>query len=485
MPHCAGLFLGSLLALAQASAPQPTEEAAGEIGARVDAYLQRAAKAGFHGSILVLRGTEALLEKGYGLRDRDAGLANGPDTVHAIGSITKQFTAAAILKLEEQGKLSVQDPIAKHLPGVPEDKSAITLHHLLTHSAGFPGAIGDDYAPVGREEFVELAMQVPLGFAPGTGYAYSNVGYSLLGAIVERVSGQGYERFLKEELLDPAGLRHTGYKLPDWSKAELAVGYDKRGERWGSMLEHPWAEDGPYWHLRCNGGLLSTNRDMLTWLAALRSHKVLGVASVEKMFTPHVAEGEGALSHYGYGWALFTTRRGTRLITHNGGNGVQFADLLCFADEDLAISLMSNASPRGMQDLAWEVGRMVLEPGYEPRLAEPARKLAGLPAGASGERLRGLSALIASAPDDAALGNWLRENLGPGFLEQVPMERHVEVFRRLCNDIGEHRIEAVEQEGPEDFLLHLRSGRDAGLYVLHVQLRPADARIGGLAVERG
>jgi hypothetical protein len=146
--------------------------------------------------------------------------------------------------------------------------------------------------------------------------------------------------------------------------------------------------------------------------------------------------------------------------------------------------MMSNASPRGMQDIAWEVGRMILEPGYEPRRPEPVRRLAGLPPGPAGERLRGLSALIASAPDDGALRSWLRENLGPGFLEEVPMERHLEVFRRLCDDIGAHRLESVEQEGPESFLLHLRSERDSGLYLVRLELRQADTRICGLAVER-
>ncbi len=464
--------------------PTPAAGPTDPLHARADAFLQRVADAGFHGSVLVVRDDRTILDKGYGLRDRERGLPNTPDTVHAIGSITKQFTAAAILKLQELGKLELQDPLARHLPGVPADKAAITLHQLLTHSAGFPGAIGDDYAPVGRDEFVQLAFATPLGFEPGAGYEYSNVGYSLLGAVVELASGQGYEPFLHDQLLQPAGLALTGYQTPDWSAAELAVGYDKRGERWGTMLDHPWAPDGPWWHLRCNGGLLSTTHDLLAWTEILQRHAVLGPDSVRQMLAPHVEEGPGAGSHYGYGWAVFRTPRGTRLITHNGGNGIQFADVLWYADEGLFIALMSNASARGMQDLAWEIGRMAFDPDYEPQPPQPPRTLPGPPDGPVGERLRALSAVFASGSDDAALTAWLQANLGPGFLQDVPLERHLAVFRQLCADIGANRIESLEQLGPEEYVLRLRSERDRAVHRLQVQLRPTDARIGGLGADR-
>ncbi len=462
----------------------PAAAATDSLAARADAFLQRCAEAGFHGSVLVARGGRPLLDRGYGLADRGAGRPNAPGTVHAIGSITKQFTAAAILKLQELGKLSLQDPLSRHLPGVPADKQDITLHHLLTHSAGFPGAIGDDRDPVGRDDFVALALATPLESAPGTAYEYSNVGYSLLGAVVEHASGQGYEAFLRERLLVPAGLAHTGYLAADWSKAPLAVGYDRDGERWGTMLDQPHAADGPGWHLRCNGGLLSTTHDMLAWVQALQRHVVLSEASLAQMLAPHVEEGPGSGSHYGYGWALFTTPRGTRLVTHNGGNGIQFADVLWFADEGLFIALMSNASARGMQDLAWDIGRMAFDPAFDPRVPQPARALPGLPDGPAGERLRALSALLAAGGDDAALTAWLQENLGPGFLEDFPLERHLQVFRMLCDDIGAHVLEGVAELSPGEYELRLRSERDHEVTRLTVELRPGDARIAGLGAER-
>jgi len=411
-------------------------------------------------------------------------LANTPATVHAIGSITKQYTAACVLKLQEVGKLEVQDLMSKYITGVPADKATITLHHLPTHSAGFPGAIGDDNEPIDGGAFTIMALATPLEFAPGTGYAYSNVGYSLLGIIVEKVSGMSYERYLQDQLLDPGGILRTGYRLPDWAKEELAIGYPKDGSRWGTMLDHPTVNGGPGWHLRANGGLLSTTHDMANWVEALRTHTVLDSGSVALMCTPHVEEGEGSNSHYGYGWAIFKTKRGTRLITHNGGNGTQFADVLWYADEGVTVVLMSNAAVRGMQDIAWEVGGMVFDPRYKPMEFEAPKVLSAPPEGAVGDRIKSLSALIASARNEAELKAWLEGNLGPGFLEDWPMEQHIAAFQQMRSEIGAHSMERIEQLGPEEYVLHLRSAGDRKLYRVMVQLRPSDALISGLGVEK-
>lgn len=451
---------------------------------RIDSFLLHFAAAGFNGSVLVLRGDSVLLDKGYGQRDREAQLPNTATTVHAIGSITKQFTAACILKLQEAGRLNVADRMNAYLKDVPADKSAITLHHLLTHSAGFPGAIGDDNEPIDADAFTRSAMATPLEFEPGSGYAYSNAGYSLLGIIVEHVSGMSYERYLRDSLLVPAGILRTGYRLPDWTNEQLAIGYRKDGTRWGTMLDHPIVNDGPGWHLRANGGILSTTHDMAAWIDALRTNKVLSKASTEAMFAPHVEEGEGVGSFYGYGWALFRTARGTRLITHNGGNGVQFADVLWYPEESVRVVLMSNASQRGMQDIAWDLARMVFDPEYQPGTDGPVETLTAIPDGPMGDRMRALSAVIAASGPDTELGSWLRENLGPGFLGDVPMQQHIAIFNRLRSDIGAHTISGVERTSPEEFVMRLKSTKDGHSYRLMVQLRPSDALISGLGVEQ-
>jgi CubicO group peptidase (beta-lactamase class C family) len=262
--------------------------------------------------------------------------------VYSLGSITKQFTAAAILTLEMQGKLAVTDLASKYLDGVPADKSTITLHHLLTHSSGLESDFSPtDYDPVGRDEYVRRALQSKLLFKPGDGYEYSNAGYSLLAAIVEKVSGQPYEVYLAERVLKPAGMRETGYKLPKWAPARIAHGYREDGGDWGTILEKIQEPDAPYWTLRGNGGLHTTLGDMLAWHRALDTDAVLSAEERAKYFKPYVAEGPRGLSHYAYGWAVSKSARGTTVVQHNGGNGIYVAEFVRFPDEDAMLFLTS------------------------------------------------------------------------------------------------------------------------------------------------
>ena len=175
-------------------------------------------------------------------------------------SMTKQFTAAAILKLEMMGELSVDDPITEHLDGVPRDKREITIAQLLNHSSGLIDALGDDYEPIARDRMLAGAFKSELQSRPGAEYSYSNLGYSVLAALIEEVSGESYEEFLSQNLFEPAGMAATGYVLPDWDTEQVAVEYDAGGASQGRPFDHPWADDGPYWNLRGNGGMLSTAR---------------------------------------------------------------------------------------------------------------------------------------------------------------------------------------------------------------------------------
>ncbi len=328
-----------LAALAVATALN-TAPAASELGRKIDAWL---VAAGFRGSVLVSKGGAVLLRKGYGMADRENGAAYDAETVFDVGSITKQFTAAAILKLEMQGKLHVEDEIGKYFANAPDNKRAITLHQLLTHTAGLESDFAGDYDPVSRDEYVKRILASKLRSKPGEAYFYANSGYSLLGAIVEIVSGMSYEKYLRENLFLPAGMKDTGYKLPGWPPARVAVGYHE-GKRWGRITEKPWADDGPYWALRANGGIHSTLDDMLRWHIALTGDAILSAAAKDKMYRRHVREGSGADTFYGYGWSIGDSAWGSRLIEHNGGNGTFFADFLRFPDDDLVVILSTNDS---------------------------------------------------------------------------------------------------------------------------------------------
>ena len=336
-----------LLALtACGPAPQSPEKADPPVhpspgAARLDAYLEGVEALGFSGAVIVEEAGSVALREAYGLADREARRPYTPDTVQTHGSITKQMTAAAILLLESRGLLSTDDPLARHFENVPEDKAGITLHHLLTHTSGLPGGIGPDAEPIGSDEYLERALSTPLQSAPGTEYDYSNAGYSLLGILVERISGRGYEEFLREELLLPAGLTDTGYLLPGWSEDRLAVGYEE-GERWGRIYQRQWREDGPGWNLRANGGLHTTVDDMHRWLSVLEGEGPLSPDIVEKWTTGYVDEGGGD-SRYGYGWAVEESDLGP-IVAHNGGNGVFSADFVWLPEAELFVYIQGNSS---------------------------------------------------------------------------------------------------------------------------------------------
>ncbi len=346
----------------------PKETVSGPLGQRIDRYLNKGAANGYAGSVLVAVKGEVVLSKGYGQVDKQSQAAETADTVFSIGSITKQFTAAGILKLEMQGKLAVEDPIAKFLPNVPEDKKAITLDQLLTHTAGFAETLGDDYALIKRDDFVKLALTTPLQSKPGEKYAYSNVGYSLLGIIIELVSKQGYEAYLYENIFRPAGMERTGYLRPRFAKADLAVGY-AGVERWGTPLDKPWLADGPGWHLRANGGLLSTVGDLYRWVQALRTDAVLSPAAIKKFLSAHVQE-KPEETFYSYGWVVEKTARGTSFIWHNGGNGITNAFLGFEPKEGLVVAVSSNTAKKVSDVYARRIEFMAN--GDVPELSEEA-----------------------------------------------------------------------------------------------------------------
>lgn len=334
-----------------------------KLGSEIDAYLARLNAFGFSGAVIVASGGSVHVAKGYGLANRERGIPFNANTVFTIGSITKQFTGAAILKLEMQGALSVEDPITKFFDDVPEDKAGITVHHLLTHTAGLIDSLGGDHDLQATREWVfREAMSRKLKWKPGTRHSYSNLGYSLLGMIVEKTSNMGYEQFLREHLFAPAEMLRTGYFLPNFTADELAVGY-RGGEVWGTVLDRPMLEDGPCWNLRANGGIHSTIKDMFRWHQALLGNDILSDEAKKKYFAPHVDEGFGD-SFYGYGWVNFKTPRGTRLLAHNGGNMIFSADFRRYIDENVMLFLASNTADFFVDPISSQIARIIFGEPY-------------------------------------------------------------------------------------------------------------------------
>jgi CubicO group peptidase (beta-lactamase class C family) len=322
-----------------------SETVAGERGNKLDAYLTLAESNGFSGAVLVVKDGKNILAKGYGLANRERKIPVTLDTVFDIGSLVKQFTAAAILKLEMKGKLHTTDLVSSYFRNVPPDKATMTLHHLLTHTAGFPAQIGNDYDVISREEFIKRALDTKLLSAPGEKYSYSNVDYSLLGAIVEMRSGQDYEHYVYENLFRPTGMSLTGYRIPKWNPDAIAHNYTGNTD-WGTGLSKRWAADGPYWNLRANGGMLFTISDMYKWMQALQGERILTEAVKQKMFAPSVrTPGLPGLNwFYGYGWRVGNTPRSTKVIWHGGDGAAFHSDASWFVDEKTVIILATNVA---------------------------------------------------------------------------------------------------------------------------------------------
>ena len=401
----------------------------------IENYLSEMGEKGFSGTVLVAKDGKILHKAGYGFSDREGKVNNTTQTVFTTGSITKPFTGTAILKLEMLDLISVNDLMSKYISDVPKDKKDITIHHLLTHSAGFPGSIGRDDDLVSTEQFIKDALSSPLKFTPGSKYRYSNVGYSILAIILEKQSGMTYESFLKKYIFQPAGMESTGYVLSEGIEKKQATGYDRRGDRWGKLTEKNWGPEGPGWHLKGNGGILSTVEDMHRFDLALRGNKILSEEAKKKLYARHIEEGEGAGTYYGYGWAIFPTPRNTDLITHNGGNGIFFADFLRYIDENITIVFMTNAASRKYESIPWEIARILLKPGYVPDTQESESEISEDEEEAIEFLARKFLAVI-NSPDQNEWKSFFKNYTTKDFQEMADIKFHMEQFGKMHNALS-------------------------------------------------
>jgi CubicO group peptidase (beta-lactamase class C family) len=318
--------------------------------ASVDAELKALEARGMSGVFLWVAGGDVVLEKGYGRADREAGRRMTPQTVFDIGSIVKPITASAVWKLEAEGRLSTSDPITRFFKDVPPDKTGITVQHLLTHTSGMDDLFGGDYDVVTRDWVLGKALSSALLSKPGEKSRYSNSGYSLLAMIVEDLSGQPYERYVHDNIFKRAGTPRIGYRIPPWSGEQLAVGYQK-GQRWGSPLDHPWADDGPSWNLRGNGGMLSTARDLYTLMEALQKGSVLPAAARASFLGRYVRTPPDG---------------GRRRIRAIGGNGVFNADYIRWVDEDVTLIMMTNTDEFQAEEITPRLFDRIVPPARPP-----------------------------------------------------------------------------------------------------------------------
>jgi CubicO group peptidase (beta-lactamase class C family) len=335
---------------------------------RINTYLLKSEQNGLTGAVLIAKGDAVLLNKGFGYANKSKQVKNTPRTVFDIGSVSKQFTAAAILKLEEQGKLKVEDKLSKYFKDLPEDKKNITLHQLLIHSSGLTRGIGrKDFDQIDRDVFFKQFFKTTLLQKPGLKHVYSNAGYSVLARVIELVSGEAYETYLRKEIFLPAGMKYTGYLLPNWKDLSIATGYSYNVLNIGSMIERYQRDGAVSWVIMGNGGLNSTQEDMFLWYQALRDGTVLSKAVVKKMTTPYIIERKEDNSYYAYGWVIFKTGRGTNMVAHDGSNATFFYDFRWMPKEDVLILYATSSMTREVGPLAWRIDKMLFDSTYIPK----------------------------------------------------------------------------------------------------------------------
>jgi len=292
----------------------------------------------------VVQDGRTVLRKGYGLANLEWNLPVEPDTVFRVGSVTKQFTAVAILMLLEQGKLALEDPITRFLLDYPTQAHCITVEHLLTHTSGIMSFTDmPEWPPVMRQDMnvqtlVDFFKYRPMRSAPGTCYAYNNSGYVLLGAIIEQAGGQTYEQFIQEHLFGPAGMRHSYYDMPEKIIPRRAAGYSRGLAGFANAtyisMTQPFAA----------GGLASTVDDLALWSAALDAGTLLRPETLSRAWTPYRLAG-GAATTYGYGWGL-AEYAGRRVIEHGGGIEGFTAYTLKLPEERSFVAVLSNNEAR-------------------------------------------------------------------------------------------------------------------------------------------
>ncbi|HEY2392223.1 MAG TPA: serine hydrolase domain-containing protein [Candidatus Angelobacter sp.] len=362
---CAILIFGLASATAQANRTKPVFD-------QVDAYLTKEAQAHFfRGVVLVGIDGRIEFEKGYGNANDEWEVRNTPATKFRIASLTKQFTAACILLLQERGRLNVRDPISKYLSGLPDMWRTITIHQLLTHTSGIPNYTNEAaFARIRRTgatpaEMVALAAAKPLEFTPGTKWAYSNTGYILLGMLIEKASGQTYADFLQSNIFGPLGMTNSGYDRTADILKERASGYELKD---GHLVNADFIDMSvPY----AAGGIYSTVEDMYRWNEALAHEgKLLSAGSLKQMFTLY-PEAAYQGQHYGYGVVISELKFGKLLYYHGGGVDGFSSSIQRYPKERVCIVVLTNLGSLKPWELGDHIAAEVFkEPG--PIAAEPA-----------------------------------------------------------------------------------------------------------------
>jgi CubicO group peptidase (beta-lactamase class C family) len=348
-----GIGITALLALASVACTAQSAARPADAAARIDDYLGGLVKQNaFSGSVLVARDGTVVLSKGYGMANLEHDVANTPQTKFRLASVSKQFTAMAVVMLQERGRLRFDDSVCAFLDDCPPAWKPVTIHHLLNHTSGIPSVTSlPDFRrtkalPASPAEMIAKVRTLPLQFAPGERFAYNNSGYIMLGMIVEKASGMSYEQFLRENVFKPLGMANTGYDTPGLVLRHRADGY-LRIDGGLARAEHI-DMTVPY----SAGGLYSTVEDLYLWDQALYTEKLVSKRALDTMFTPFK-------DGYAYGFGI-GEQYGLKTIGHGGGIEGFATFIRRFPNERATVIVLGNIQNADSQQITGAIARILL-----------------------------------------------------------------------------------------------------------------------------
>lgn len=417
----------------------------GELGEKLDQFLSAEFEKGFSGAALVVKGGEKVLYKGYGLANRANLYINTTETLFDAGSIMKDFTDAAILKLEALGKLSLDDPISKFLPGVPADKQKISIHHLLWHASGLVGNHSPhDDTEMSFERALAEIFQAPLRFEPGSDRQYSNSGFTVLAAIIEKASGQSYLDYIEQEIIAPADLEGWAYfgQKERMQADQVALAYDgiDRGN-----YNDPYQRALPGWQILGAGGICLSLETLYQFSMAIKAGKVMPPSATKKFLEVYNPARTGK----------FDTP--TRLF--GGGSDIGFT-MLCldFPEEDAYVIMASNTGNFKNPTMADPLANLFLgrklsttKKPFQPRTAQEW----GLPETPAGQRAVELLNIV-SAGNPATFGPYAKKAYAAKFYDAYSEQMHIQFLKEVASTLeGPPKLKKIQRTGEGELSFYM------------------------------
>ncbi|MGH7528660.1 MAG: serine hydrolase domain-containing protein [Gemmatimonadales bacterium] len=450
------------------AAPAQTAPGLDSVDHYVRAELARRQVPGL--SIAILRGDSVVLARGYGYANLEHRVPAADSTIYQSGSLGKQFTAAALVMLAEQGRLRLDDSIRRHLPEGPDSWRGITIRHLLTHTSGIPDYTDStlDYRrEYTEEQLVRLAARMALQFAPGERWSYSNTGYLLLGVIIHRVTGAFYGDFLRQHILGPLGMRTARVVTEADLVPNRAAGYQLVD---GRIQNQEWVS--PSLNTTADGSLYLTVRDLARWAIALNHSRVPSRAGLEAIWTP-VRLNSGGTYPYGFGW-MIEEQRGYRRIGHTGAWQGFRTSLQRYPDFDLTVIVLANLDEASPEALSFGIAGIL-----EPALTAPHLLAAGRSGLKPPAPLAELISQVVARPDSARITRGLRALASAAMRKELDEQlKPVHSWTFVgCDDVGSRPIWRLG-----DRVRHIcyARGTGAGASTLATVLYATDWRAAGI-----